>query len=354
MSTETETPVANEAPVSDNNAVNPWDSSPAPIETPSHEPEVNGVPIKDVTVEPVKTTEVKTFESTPEPVIQEKVIEKIVEKYPEFKDEYSKQLFDAIQNGKENELYDYLSRKNKDYNTMSDVDVVKENLKITNPSWTDKDIANEIKFKYGNIPEKKDLSLIDREEDPEGYEKAERFNDDVDHKELLLSRDARDSRIALEQTKKTIEFPKIENVSNQPEGPTQEQLDEEQRQWELQVDAEMPKLSDFKFKIGDEEITYRITNEDKADQTAYMKSFTPQKLASELGWVNEDGSYNISKLAEDVLKLKNIDKIIASSATQMKTSATKEVIAEIKNVDLTQKSTSPELAQKSIGELLWT
>lgn len=353
MSTETETPVASEAPVSDNNAVNPWASNPAPVEQ-QKEVEVNAEQPKETQVEASKTEEVKTEVKT-EPVVQEKIVEKIVEKYPEFKDEYSKQLFEAIQNGKENELYDYLSRKNKDYGTMSDIDVVKENLKNANPSWTDKDIANEIKFKYGNIPEKKDLSLIDREENSEAYEQAERFNDDIEHKELLLSRDARDSRLALEATKKTIEFPKIaENVINQPDAPTQEQLDEAQKQWEAQVDAEMPTVSDFKFKIGDEEITYRVTKEDKAAQTDYMKSFSPEKLALERGWIKEDGNYNIAKLAEDVLKLNNLEKIIASSATQMKTAATKEVIAEIKNVDLTQKSNSPEMAQKTVGEMLWS
>lgn len=349
MSTEQETPVAETSAPSANNDLNIWGSS--GTYSPPVQETIPTPVVEEKTIAAPEKTDIKS-----EPVVQEKIveIEKIVEKYPEFKDDYSKQLFEAIQNGRENELFDYLSRKNKDYQIMSDIDVVKENLKITNPSWTDKDIANEIKFKYGNIPAKKDLSQFDQVDDSEEYEKAYQFNEDVDHKELLLSRDARDSRIALENTKKTIEFPKIEQkVAEQPTGPTQEQLDEEQRQWEAKVDLEMPKLSDFKFKIGDEEITYKITDQDKANQISYMKNFTPEGLAQELGWVDANGDYNISKLAEDVLKLKSIDKIIASSATQMKTTATKEVIAEIKNVDLSQKSSSPELSQKSLGEILW-
>lgn len=348
---ENETPVQ-EKPISE---LNIWDvpsgtpqqetppvEAEAPVETPTQEPE----PVK----EPVKE-EVKV-----EPVVTEKIVEveKIIEKLPEFKDEYSKRIFDAIQEGKENELYDYLVRKNKDYEVMSDIDVVKEKLKNDNPTWTQKDIDAEVKFKFGTLPAKKNLDDIDRELNPEEYDRAVEFNDQIDHKELLLTREARDARIALNETKKTIEFPKIaQEAAPKANEPTQEEIDESNRIWESHVDQEMPKLSDFKFKVGNEEVSYKITDEDRTNQTEYMKGFSGEKVAKDLGWIDENGNENVLKIAEDMLFLKNKEKIIASTATQMKTSATKEVVADIKNIDLNTSGTSSPTPAQDIGALLW-
>jgi len=305
-------------------------------------------PVIETKVEP--TLEVKT-----EPVVPEKVVvEKIVEKYPEFKDDLSKQLFEAIRDGKEDEVYSYLTKKNKNYDVMADTDVVKEKLKLDNPSWTEKDIEAEMKFKFGSLPSKIDLSEIDKDDDPAEYKRAVEFNESVDHKELLLSREARDARIALNETKKSIEFPSIkEPEAEKPKEYTQEEIDELNRKWESHVAEQMPKLSDFKFKVGDEEVTYKITDEDRASQLDYMKNFDARKMADDLGWIDANGNENVLKIAEDMLKLKNIDKIIASAATQMKTSATKEVVQEIKNIDLNTPHASPQLAQ-DLGAKIWS
>lgn len=346
-------PTTQEAP--SRNDLNIWDS-PTPTQEPvTPEPEkpieqpitpVEPItPAADVTADPPKT----------EPVIQEKIVEKIVEKLPEFKDDYSKQMFEAIQQGKENELYEYLSKKNKNYETMSDVEVVKENLKLQNPKWSDKDIDIEIKSKFGALQNKKDLSLIDAELEPEQYEKAVEFNNRLEDKELLLSREARDARIALEESKKTIEFPKVTQDKAPEATPlTQEQIDELNQKWDADVTELMPKLPDFKFKVGDEEVVYKITDQDRADQSDYMKKlFTGEaQVAKDLGWIDENGKENILKIAEDMLKLKHFDKVVTSSASQFKTLATKEVVASIKNIDLQPTTTSLELSQ-SVADTIW-
>lgn len=349
MEENTITPVA-----PSNNDVNIWESNPVQQAPVTPESPVEKAPeIVNVETPPAPTpdpvTEVKN-----EPVVQEKVVEKIVEKYPEFKDDYSKQLYEAVRNGKENELYDYLQRKNKDYDVMSDIDVVKEKLKIDNPTWSAKDIETEVKYKFGTLPAKKDLSVIDRELDGDLYDKAVEFNDAVDQKELLLIREARDARLALNETKKSIEFPNIQNDSVEPTKElTQEEIDELNQKWEQHVLDVMPNLSDFKFKVGDEEVAYKITDEDRASQTEYMKGFTGEKVAKDLGWIDENGNENVLKIAEDMLFLKNKEKIVASMATQMKTSATKDVVAEIKNVDLNNPSPSSPEVKQDVGKMIW-
>lgn len=346
----------NPTPTPSNNDLNIWETQPVQQTSTTSEP-VKETPTEQPKADPTPapTNEPITEPKKEEPVVQEKVIEKIIEKYPEFKDDYSKQMYEAVRNGKENELYDYLQRKNKDYEVMSDIDVVKEKLKIDNPTWTAKDVETEIKYKFGTIPSKKDLSAIDRELDPDLYDKAVELNDSIDQKELLLTREARDARLALNETKKNIEFPKIQDDPVEPvKELTQEEIDELNQKWEQHVTDEMPKLSDFKFKVGDEEVSYKITDEDKAAQTEYMKGFTGEKVAKDLGWIDENGNENVLKIAEDMLFLKNREKIVASMATQMKTKATKEVVAEIKNVDLNNPSPSSPEVKQDVGAMIWS
>lgn len=330
------------------NDINIWDTPTTTQEVAT--PEVQA----EVTPEPTTVTTTETPEVKPEPVVTEKVVEKIVEKFPEFKDDYSKALYQSLLEGNDNEVYEYLQKKNKNYETMSDVDVVKEKLRLDNPTWTAKDVDVEMKYKFGDIPAKKDLSEIDQTLDPEAYDRAVQFNDAVDQKELLLTREARDGRIALESTKKNIEFPKIAQPEKEEvKQLTQEEIDELNRKWDAHVDQEIPKLSDFKFKVGDEEVSYKISDEDRVSQNAYMKSFTPDALVKDLGWIDENGNENVLKIAEDVLKLKNLEKIIASAVTQSKVSATKQVVDEIKNVDLNPRSASSPEIGADLGAVLW-
>lgn len=345
--------------INDNNAVNPWGDSPAPVTapetpvtpiTPETPPTDNPPPIETPEIVPPEVEpEKETLTPAAEKVVEvEKIVEKIVEKHPEFKDDDTRALYEAILTGGEREIEvkKYLDEKYKDYNSMSDIDAVKEQLKKSNPSWSSKDIEAEIRFKYGKSLETIDLNEIDRDTDPEAYDKAVQHNDDVERRELLLERDGRDARIALNESKKTIELPKIPTSEKPVETPpqlTQEEVDELNRKWEAEVTTAMAGLGDLKFNIGDEEVTYKLTDEEKSATMEFMKGFTGEALAKDLGWMDENGNENLLKIAEDRLKLKAIEKILSSAATQSKTAAKKEVIAEIKNIDTKPKPDTPEV-----------
>jgi hypothetical protein len=278
-------------------------------------------------------------EISPEAIVEPApVLEKVVEKYPEMSAE-ARQLLEALQAGKEEEVFNYLSEKRKDYATMSDYDVVKENLIRSNPTWTEKDIAIEIKSKYGNLAAKKDLSEIDEDIYPEEYEKAVQFNELIEERETILARDAREARRLLDEQKKTIEFPKLtEEVKNQP---TEAEIAEANKQWEEMVTNEVPKLSNFKYKLNGEDVVYKITDEEKVNLTNTMKNFNASDYFLKRGWYDQDGNQNILKMAEDVYKLENEGKMIGSVATQIKTATRKEVISrDIKNIDMDDKSSS--------------
>lgn len=269
---------------------------------------------------------------------QPQVVERVIEKYPEMNED-AKKLFAAFQSGNEEEVFNYLSEKRKDYSSMSDFDVVKENLIRSNPTWTERDIAIEIKSKYGSLSGKKDLSSIDEDIYPEEYQSAIEYNELIDERETILARDAREARRTLDEQKKNIEFPKFtQEAENQP---TDEEIAEANKQWEEMVASEVPKISNFKYKLNGEDVVYKITEEEKVNLTTTMKNFNASDYLSKRGWFDQEGKPNILKISEDVYKLENEGKMIGSVATQIKTATRKEVISrDIKNIDMDDKSSS--------------
>lgn len=300
-----------------------------------------------------ETTQEETLTPAAEKVVEvEKIVEKVVEKYPEM-DEYSQSLLLAIQEGKEDVLFNYLQEKNKNYDVMSDVDVVKEKLRKEFPHYTEKNIEAKFKAEYGRSLEFTDLTTIDSELDPDAYREAVKHNQAVEEKLDLLEVSASDARKWLNEQKKNVVLPKITTEQKQPEvnEPTAEEIAEANRKWLEVVDAEVPKIQDYKFKVGDEEVTYKLTDDDRKEQVEFMKTFDGGEWASKRGWINEDGTQNVMRIAEDVHKLENIERIIASSATQIKTATKREVMKDIKNIDLNEKSTSVQAQGKSFADI---
>lgn len=327
-----------------------WGDSPVDTFEQEQEPEQESDIEPDAPEEPSEP-------EVPEPVIQEKIVEKVVEKPLEFKDDYSRQIYEALSEGKDDIIKSYLDEKYKDYDTMADLDVVREKLKKENPEWSTKDIDSELRFKYGKHFEMKDLSRFEEDGDTDSpeYKEALRFNEEVEKNLLLLERDSRDSRIWLNGKKQSIELPKITQDApvEQPKQLTAEEIQQINERWNQTVEAEMPKLSDLSWSVGGEEVSFKTTEKEKQEFKEFMKTFNDAEYLTARGWYNDKGEANILKIAEDVRKLESIDKIVASVATQVKTSAKKEVVSEIKQIDLNKSKTQSASVEGNLGDALW-
>ena len=249
-----------------------------------------------------------------------------------FDNEASRLLYQAILEGKDDEVLNYINAKNKDYNTMSDADVLREHMKAQNPLWTDKDLDFEMKHKFTTIPEKIDVSEID-EYDTDAIAEANSHNERIEYLENVREREARIARTELDKNKPKVELPKIDFTQAQ-EQATPEQIQQWDEEWKQAVESEVSKMPDIKFKVGDEEVTYKVDDNEKKEFTTLMKDFKDVEYLQKRGWYDADGNMNILKIAEDVHFLENKHKIIASFATQLKSKSTKQVIAnDIKNID---------------------
>ncbi len=298
------------------------------------------VVVETPTPEAVVVEEPVVVADAPTTVEVIKEVEKIVEKYPDM-DEYTGQIFQALLDGKEDELLAYLSSKHRNYKTMSDYDAVKESLRLKNPNWSDDDLDLKIEVQYGDIA-KIDLNKISETESPVEYAEAIEHNKAVERNQKLLRLDAVEGREALEANKKNITLPKIEKpvVEAIPQ-PTAEEIAQGRASWESLVVAEVPKVKEFSWKVGDDEnIVYKIDDKGLAENVEFMKNLNSNSLALDLGWMDKDGKQDVGKIAGDVRLIKDIKQIVASAYTQGKTAGAKGTAAEIKNIDLSNKSQS--------------
>ncbi len=309
-----------------------------PIETPAEvTAEVTPPVVTEETPAAEPTLEAPAEVTAPTQVEVIREVEKIVEKYPEM-DEYTSELFTALMEGKEDVLLNYLSEKHRDYKKMSDYDAIKANLLKSNPHYSDEDAALKIEMQYGDVV-KIDLSGLDAES--EEYAEAVAHNKTVERNQKLLKLDAVEARAALESAKKEIKLPKIKQqevvVDNQP---TPEAIEQGRRDWQAYVDNSIPEVKDFTYKVGDEDVSYQVSDAERKEMSTLLKESNGNQILQELGWVDKEGKQNVSKIAGDVLKLKKMATLISNAYTQGKTAGTKSTVAEIKNLDLSQNNST--------------
>lgn len=309
----------------------------------------------DASTETAHANKAETTTEAPKPVEIIKEVEKIVEKYPEFKTEKAKALFEQLTTAEdpkvaEKTVLEYLREKNRDYTVMSDMDIVKAALRKENPSWTKDDVDLKIRRTYGKDLVKTDLSSIDKDIDPDKYEQAIARNEEIDNALADLRLDALQKRPVLIQAQQELELPSIKpSQEPAPTGPTPEQVEAANKAWVQAVDAAIPSLSEIKQTIDDKEVVYALNDNDKAALKTQLDNFNLLDFSKQRGWQNEDGTPNVLKLAQDVLKLQNFDQISKSYATQIKTDTTKDVLRSIKNIDETKRPPQ-EIAAGSFEE----
>ncbi len=257
-------------------------------------------------------------------------------KVPQFKNEEARQWFDMVQSEDGTAiLKSYISEKEKDYKTMSDVDIMKNALKAENPAWDSNRINLELRHKYGTNLEKIDTDGLDPEDDADEIKEANAHNREVDKNLELLQMHAFDKRIDLVDKQSKLTLPEIKKaeIPAQNTQPTDAEIAERTAAWQKKVEETVPGLSNFKIDIDDKGVEYVWTDDEKAAQVAEMKDFNIFKWMQSEGWTNADNTWNPDKIAEGVRLLRDHKKIITAVASQVKTDAIKATYAKIKGID---------------------
>lgn len=274
-------------------------------------------------------------------------------KIPIFKSDEAKQWFDLVQSDEGTKvLKDYIAEKEKDYTTMSDIDVRREGLQKEHPNWTKKDVELELRHKYGKNLELKDLTAIDKEEEPDEYLDAVNHNKEVEKNLELLAVHARDDRYSLIEKQKAISLPEIKKTDTPVTTPQLSEADKADAvaKWQKNVEENLPKLSNISVNIDDKGVEYVSTDEDKAALQAELKDFNIFKWFGDRGWSNADNSWNVLKIAEDVRWLKEKENVVKSVAAQVKTEAIRATMAKIKGIDPNYQEPGPPKVYNTLAE----
>ena len=249
----------------------------------------------------------------------------------------------------EDTLYEYLSIKKTDYTQVPDLDILAGKIKSENPNWDNEDIELELESKYGAalFSEKINLDDIDQDLDPDTYKDAVKINKEIERAEKLLRRDAKETRSQLEEIKNNLSLPTnnggkpehsveaSEQQDSESDELTPEQIQYLQQQWISAVEKEVPNVNEFKFNLGDEEVSYKVTEDEQAQLVQKMKEFNAENYLVQRGWVKPDGTPDVKKITEDVYILENSEKMFKSGWTQAKEKAKMDIIGkDIKNINL--------------------
>jgi hypothetical protein len=334
------------------NKVNSWED--VLSDNYNKEPQVEAEQVAEAVEETVEATQ------TEEPVVEqteqvteqvgEQVVEKIEAKQDDSFVEPQKVVENVSNDIDEDALYEYLQLKRTNYNEIPDIDIVSGYISNEHPRWSEDDINFELEQKYGSalFEEKIDLEEIDKEVYPDEYKEAVAFNKEIEKAQKLLRRDAIERRAELEEIKNNIKLP-ISNVSSsdgdadlndkkaesQEPQLSEEQIKELQLKWERSVESDVPQVNEFKFNIGDEEVAYKITEDEQKQMVEKMKQFNAEDYLVKRGWLNEDGTPNVKKITKDVYILENTEKLLKSGWTQAKEKAKMDIISkDIKNINL--------------------
>jgi hypothetical protein len=266
----------------------------------------------------------------------------------EFKDDVSKTLFDAIKEGKADDVYQVLNQQKKlerlttaELDTELAIEVVKENLRQKHKELNEEEVELLFYDKFF-VPLKPEQGFDETDEDYANKVKA--WEAQVDYTERKLMIEAKTTRSELAKLKSEIQLPDIYN-----EAGRQAQFQEEyemmqyaRSNYEKTLDSDFKSFNGFSVSVKDEDveipISFNVGDEEKSAMKSQLEDFDTDSYF-EGRWFNEDGKPNVQQIMADKYLLENRDKIFSKIANE---AASQRLLAHLKksgNININQTAT---------------
>jgi len=221
-------------------------------------------------------------------------------------------------------VQDYLNTQTVDLTDVSDGAVMKEYLRVENPSLTEAELSDYIAATYKT--------------DSEEYTTR-----DTNAGKVQLTKDARTARDYFNKIKEDYAMPT-------EAGADPGMSEAERGEWLSQMEGEVNDLEGLSFSMNDqgEEFTYNLDDDARQEIKSYnsdLENFFDK-------YVSEGGDWNFDALNTDMYILNNIDKIVRGVANQYRSKGTESVINEIKNPSFVQDKQGTPQRQESTLDML--
>jgi hypothetical protein len=266
----------------------------------------------------------------------------------EFKDDVSKTLFDAIREGKADDVYQVLNEQKRldklttaELNPDLAVEIIKENIKNKHKDLDQEEI-DLLFFEKFYVPLKPEQTFDDSDEDY--AEKVKTWQNQVDYVEKRLMIEAKLSRPELEKYKSDIQLPDIYNESGrQAESQAEfEMMQEARSEYEKTLNSDFQSFNGFNVSVKDEDveipISFNVGEDEKLVMKNQLEDFDTDTYF-ENRWFNKDGKPNVQQIMADKYLLENREKIFSKIANE---AASQRLLAHLKkngNININQTAT---------------
>jgi hypothetical protein len=240
----------------------------------------------------------------------------------QFANEQSQRLFEAIKEGKEDEVYALLDQKRKlsAVDTMPAADALRLHLQMANRHFTAEDVQDVMEERYA-LPARPVQELHESDEDFAQRESA--YQSTVQKVERKMAREAVEAREALKKINQELVLPEIKGQGSGAEPTTaQSSADiEKARQTYLQtLERDFSQFNGFSATYKDEEVELPVAyTVDEAEKTALkerLKNFDVDGFILSRWFNPKDGSPNAAQIAADVYALENGQKVTQKLVTE--------------------------------------
>jgi len=266
----------------------------------------------------------------------------------EFKDDVSKTLFDAIKEGKADDVYQVLNQQKRldklttaELNTELAIEIVKENLKQKHKELNEEEVELLFYDKFF-VPLKPEQSFDETDEDYSNKVKA--WESQVDYTEKKLMIEAKMTRSELEKLKSEIRLPDIYNEAgrNAQYQEDFELMQQARSTYEQTLNSDFQSFSGFNVSVKDEDveipIAFNVAEEERLAMKNQLEDFDTDTYF-EGRWFNKDGRPNVQQIMADKYLLENRDKIFSKIANE---AASQRLLAHLKksgNININQTAT---------------
>jgi len=266
----------------------------------------------------------------------------------EFKDDVSKTLFDAIREGKADDVYQVLNQQKRldklttaELNTDLAIEIVKENLKQKHKELNEEEVDLLFYDKF-YVPLKPEQGFDETDEDYSNKVKSWEAQVDYTEKKLLI--EAKMTRSELEKLKSEIQLPDIYNEAGRYAQSQEEfELMQQARStYEQTLNSDFQSFNGFNVSVKDEDveipIAFNVAEEERLAMKNQLEDFDTDTYF-EGRWFNNDGRPNVQQIMADKYLLENRDKIFSKIANE---AASQRLLAHLKkngNININQTPT---------------
>lgn len=235
-----------------------------------------------------------------------------------FANDESEKLFKALQEGKEDEIFEVLSKK-QEFKRIEKLDVtnpkdaselIKANLKLKHPQLDLTEIEDIFQENYYKSPKPTQRDDQTDEEYQEALEDWKLRTEAIDRK---MVRDAKIAKPEVLSLQSKIVIPDIPTNNSQAAGQTQEDLEAFTKAKESFVKSAETVLKDFngfvatvKDKDVEIPVNYDLSKDEKDTLSGYVKNFAEKLDANVLfadRWLDKNGSIKTEQVIKDLSKV---------------------------------------------------